>query len=106
MVIGVRGEFMAFGRARLPPGRPVVAQAAVAGLGALVGSEKADLDVLALEHVGNQRRRAHVAGVKCQIQRVFAVFERKRVCSPRQTYVYSYKFNSIHGVRRRVMPRL
>ena len=55
---------MALCSARLPPGGPVAAQAAVAGLGGFVGGKKGDFDVMLFQHVGNQGGDRHVAGVK------------------------------------------
>ena len=62
VVPGVRGEFVAFGRARLPPGRPVVAQAAVAGLAcARWRAKKVTFTCCRAQHLGDQRRHVHVA---------------------------------------------
>ena len=61
---------MALGGARLPPRRPVPAQAAVTGLRAFVGAEKRDLDLVFFQDVSHQRRHAHVTGIQCQIDRL------------------------------------
>ncbi len=45
---------MAFGSACAPPGRPGLAQAAIALLGGLVGREKRHWHRMALEHIGHQ----------------------------------------------------
>ncbi len=72
VVVGVRCELVALGRPRLPPRRPVVVEAVAVGLGALGGGEEGDAHVLALEHLGHQRRDAHVAGVEGQVDRLVA----------------------------------
>lgn len=72
MVKGVRCKGMTFGAACTPPRRPVLAQRAIALLGGLVGGKEGNFDVLAIEHLGNQGRHAHVAGVKGQVQRFVA----------------------------------
>src|SRR5256885_12500112 len=58
---------MAFGSACAPPGRPCLAQAAIALLGGLVGREKRHWHRMALEHIGHQVGNAHVARVEGQI---------------------------------------
>ena len=63
VVVSVRAELVAFSRPGLPPGCPVVVQAVAVGLRALSRGKKSDPYVLAVEHVGNQRCDAHVAGV-------------------------------------------
>jgi hypothetical protein len=74
VVPGVRAEGVAQRRRGqgAPPGCPLVIQAPASGLGALVGQEKGDRDLLVLQHPGHQRRHAHVAGVEGQVDRLAA----------------------------------
>jgi len=58
---------MAFGGACAPPGRPGLAQAAVALLRALVGGKEGHWHAMALEHLGHQVGNAHVARVERQV---------------------------------------
>ncbi|KAG0754360.1 hypothetical protein G6F22_021039 [Rhizopus arrhizus] len=70
---------MAFGRARLPPRRPHVVQARAVGLGAFIGQEEGDFDMMAVEHIRDQRRHAQVAGVEGQVDGLVARRRRRRV---------------------------
>ena len=64
---------MSFGGPRFPPRCPPIAQAAITGLGAFVGRKKGNFDVLALQHIGNQRCRSHVTCIKSKIQFFIAI---------------------------------
>ena len=84
---------------------PLRAQATVAGLRALVGGKKSDLDLVFIQHVSHQRRNSHVAGVQRQIDGFAGRFGRLRrvlcgflcivfACSPSRMGASSYKKNS------------
>ena len=72
MVIGVAGKFMALLPTRAPPAGPVFAQGAIAFAGFFMGSKKGHTDLLALQHLGHQRRDTHVPRVERQVDRPFA----------------------------------
>jgi hypothetical protein len=74
----MRSKFMPFGRTGLPPGRPVGSQAAVARLGALVGREECDLHLLPRQHIRDQRRHFHMAGVQREVHGLVARVRRGR----------------------------
>ncbi len=74
VVPGVGCKFVPLCGPSVPPGSPVVAQAAIAFLGAFVGGEKSHAYLLACENVGDQRRHGHMASIEGQIERLFTVF--------------------------------
>ncbi len=74
MVPGVRSKLVALCRPLAPPRCPVVTQAAITLLCALIGGKESHAHVLPLEHVSHQRCNAHVSGVKSQVQGFFTVF--------------------------------
>ena len=78
--------------ARTPPRSPMVSQASIAFLRALVGGKKGHVHLLAFEDLRHQRRHLHVAGVKGQIQGLFAVILRS---SASETCPSRYQYNSI-----------
>ena len=48
------------------------AQTAVTGFAGFVGREKCDFDLVALQHLRDQRRHLHVAGIQRQVHRLLA----------------------------------
>ncbi len=74
VVPGVGCKFVPLCGPSVPPGSPVVAQAAIPFLGAFVGGEKRHAYLLACENVGDQRRHGHMASIEGQIERLFTVF--------------------------------
>ena len=72
VVPGVRGKGMAFGPPCTPPIGPVITQGAITLLGFFIRRKKSDRHFVALQHLGNQRGGAHVAGVEGQVDRAVA----------------------------------
>src|SRR6218665_3109906 len=91
MTPGVGGKLMPLCRTGAPPRGPVLTQAAVPLLRALVRGKKGNPDRLPFEHLGPKRPNPHVAGIERQIQRLVTVF----FCTGAGTiYAASYQYNS------------
>ena len=74
MVPGVGRKLMSLCCAGAPPRGPIIAETAIANLGAFVRRKKGHPHLLPLEHLSHQRRDFHVAGIQSQIQRFITVF--------------------------------
>src|SRR6218665_3205066 len=91
MTPGVGGKLMPLCRVGARPRGPVLTQAAIPLLRALVRGKKGHADLLPFENLGHQRRNPHVAGIESQIQRLVTVF----FCTGAGTiYATSYRYNS------------
>jgi hypothetical protein len=67
MVEGMGCKGMTFCATGFPPWCPVLAQRAIAFFGRFVGRKESDFHVLAIQHIGNQRRDTHVASIKGEV---------------------------------------
>ena len=92
VVPGMGGKLMSLCSACTPPRSPMVSQASIALLRALVGGKEGHVHLLAFEDLRHQRRHLHVAGVKGQIEGLFAVILRS---SASETCPSRYQYNSI-----------
>jgi hypothetical protein len=72
MVVRMRSKGVTLFSAGAPPRRPVLTQSPITLLGRFIGGEESDFDLLAFQHIRNQRRNPHMPCVKRQIHRLGA----------------------------------